>query len=71
MKQKVETVLQEISKKAGKPPADIKSATDTQGLFINCKFAKVWNELKFKEQPIFFAQESLQMQRGLLWRAVE
>ena len=35
MKAAVETVLREISKKAGKPSGDIKSATDVQGITVN------------------------------------
>ena len=31
MKEKVDTVLRDISKKAGKPQGDIKSASDVQG----------------------------------------
>ena len=40
MKAKVEEVLREISKKSGKPPPDVKSATDVQGLliFIKCVY---------------------------------
>ena len=40
MKEKVETVLKEISRKAGKSPSDIKSATDSQGSlhYAKCPF---------------------------------
>ena len=32
MKEKVEIVLKEISQKLGKPPSDIKSSSDSQGI---------------------------------------
>ena len=45
MKEAVETVLRDISRKAGKPPAEIQSATDAQGclnvFFILCNFFQI------------------------------
>ena len=34
MKERVDLLLKELSKKAGKPTGEVKSATDAQGLFF-------------------------------------